>query len=255
MSNYLILAVILFAYMTGWFILAIFKKRNDVADIAWGLGFVILAWASSFLSQNFSIISLLTNFLVSIWGLRLALHIFNRNKNKPEDARYQAWRKEWGSNFILRSYLQVFVLQGFLLYLIALPILIINSHGSTTTSLLAITGVLVWLIGFFFEVMGDWQLRQFVKNPKNKGKVMQSGLWKYSRHPNYFGEVTLWWGIFLISLGATGNWLGFFGPATITILILFVSGIPLLEKKYADRPNYQEYKSKTSVFIPWPPKK
>ena len=239
--------------MTAWFGISLFKKRNDVADVAWGLGFVILVWTSILIS-SLNLRGLLVGVLVSVWGLRLAWHIYQRHKGKEEDARYAVWRKDWGKWFVLRSYLQVFLLQGLFLFLISLPILIINKNSITGFGFLDVIGVLVWLIGFMFESIGDSQLSKFIKNPANKGKLMQQGLWKYSRHPNYFGEVTQWWGIWIIALSVAGGAFGIIGPITITILILFVSGVPLLEKKYAGRADFEEYKKRTSVFIPLPPK-
>jgi len=255
MNYFLTLAISLFAYMSLWFVFSLIKKRNDVADVAWGLGFILIAWTSFFLSGNSGTRGLLVGALVSIWGLRLSWHIHSRNKGKAEDYRYLAWRKQWGRLFYLRSYLQIYLLQGFLLYLIAIPIMVININNSSALNWLDFVGVFVWIIGFYFEVRGDYELAQFVKNPANKGKIMQNGLWAYTRHPNYFGEVTLWWGIFIVSLGSAPFFYTLIGPLTITILILFVSGIPLLEKKYAGNPDFEDYKKRTSVFFPLPTKK
>jgi steroid 5-alpha reductase family enzyme len=252
MSHYIILALILFVYFNLWFIISLLKKRNDVADIAWGLGFVLMAWSSFLLVENFNFRSLGLNILVSIWGLRLAWHISARNKGKSEDYRYLAWRKEWGKWFYIRSYLQVYLLQGSLLYLIALPVLMVNLNQGLSINIIDGLGFLVWLSGFFFEVIGDAQLKNFIKNPINQGKLLQSGLWKYTRHPNYFGEVMQWWGVWLIALNTPNGWFSIIGPIAITILILKVSGIPLLEKKMATNPEFAEYKKRTSVFIPLP---
>jgi len=238
--------------MSFWFFVSVIKKRNDVADIAWGLGFVLLAWFSFYLS-GYSFKGLLVNFLVTIWGSRLAWHIYDRNKNKPEDLRYHQWRKTW-KNFYLRSFLQVFLLQGIFLFLISLPVMFINRSVMGDFGILEIIGLFVWNIGFYFESVGDKQLKEFISNPANKGKLMDKGVWRYSRHPNYFGEVTQWWGIFFIALSIPGSIFTIIGPLTITILILFVSGIPLLEKKYAGRQDFEEYKKRTSIFIPLPPR-
>lgn len=250
MNNYLILALILFIYMNLWFVVSLVKKRNDVADIAWGWGFVLMAWASFFLSQFFSWQSILVNTLITIWGFRLALHIYARHRGKQEDYRYLEWRKQWGKWFFIRSYFQVFIVQGIFLFLIALPAIFLNLH-STFFSVFGIIGLLVWVVGFFFEAVGDYQLSRFIKNPDNKGKIMQTGLWQYTRHPNYFGEVAQWWGIFLIALSAPGALITIIGPFTISTLILFVSGIPLLEKKYIGNTDFENYKKRTSVFFPW----
>lgn len=207
-----------------------------------------------FLSDYSGTRGALVGILISIWGFRLAWHIHARNKGKAEDYRYLAWRKEWGKWFYIRSYFQVYFLQGAFLLLIVLPVLLINKNTGSSLGLLDLVGVMVWLLGFYFETVGDAQLARFINNPVNKGKIMQDGLWTYTRHPNYFGEVTQWWGLWLLSLSVPSGWIGVIGPVTITFLILKVSGIPMLEKKMEDNPAFAEYKRRTSVFIPLPRK-
>jgi steroid 5-alpha reductase family enzyme len=238
--------------MSFWFVVSLIKKRNDVADVAWGLGFVLMTWASYFLSGHSGNRGLLVGILVSIWGLRLAWHIYARNKGKAEDYRYLAWRKEWGKWFYLRSYVQVYLLQGLFLFLIVLPVLLINKTVGISVGILDLFGGTVWVVGFYFEAMGDAQLARFIKNPANKGKLMQGGLWAYSRHPNYFGEVTQWWGLWLVALSVPNGWFSIIGPITITFLILKVSGVPMLEKKMAENPEFAEYKRRVSGFVPLP---
>lgn len=255
MNYYLTLIVILFAYMNLWFVVSLIKKRNDVADVAWGLGFVLITWVSFILSNDFAARGLLVGILVSIWGLRLAWHIYARNKGKTEDYRYLAWRKVWGKWFYVRSYLQVYLLQGMFLFLIVMPVLLINKSAGAELGLLDAFGIAVWLLGFYFEAVGDAQLIRFIKDPANKGRLMQSGLWAYTRHPNYFGEVTQWWGLWLVALSVPNGWFGIIGPVTITFLILKVSGIPMLEKKMAGNPEFADYKGRVSIFIPMFPKK
>lgn len=252
MNYYLHLLIVVYGYMLCWFLVSIVKKRNDVADIAWGMGFVLLSWYAFFLAEP-STKALLMNLLVTIWGGRLAWHIYQRNKKKTEDARYLAWRNSW-KHFYLRSFFQIYLLQGTLLYIIALPVVYSNSVPTNGVSITDCVGILVWCIGFFFEVVGDHQLKVFLSNPSNKGKIMDQGLWQYTRHPNYFGEVTMWWGLCIVALSSPGAYITIIGPLTITVLILFVSGIPLLEKKYAGRPDFESYKRKTSVFFPLPRK-
>lgn len=254
MNYYPTLILVLFIYMSLWFVVSLIKKRNDVADVAWGLGFILMTWTSFFLSGDSGTRGLLVGVLVSIWGLRLAWHIHARNKGKAEDYRYLAWRKEWGKWFYLRSYVQVYLLQGMFLFLIVMPVLLINKSAGTALGLLDFLGVTVWLFGFYFESVGDAQLARFIKDPANKGKLMQGGLWAYTRHPNYFGEVTQWWGLWIIAFSVPNGWVGIIGPVTITFLILKVSGIPMLEKKMEENPEFAEYKRKTSVFIPLPRK-
>ena len=253
MNYYPTLAFLLWGYMSLWFLISLFKRRNDVADVAWGLGFVLLAWTSFFLSDGSGTRGVVVGILVSVWGLRLAWHIHARNRGKAEDYRYLAWRREWGRWFYVRSYVQVYLLQGGLLFLVALPVLIINRSAGRTLGLLYGIGVAVWLGGFLFESVGDAELARFAKDPLNKGKLLQRGLWRYTRHPNYFGEVAQWWGIWLVALGVPGGWFGIIGPLTITLLILKVSGIPMLEKKMAENPDFAEYARRTSVFLPWFP--
>ena len=254
MNYFLVLGGVLFIYMTLWFIVSLIKQRNDVADVAWGLGFVLMAWLSFFLGGMAGVRGLLACGLVRVWGLRLAWHIYSRNKGKAEDYRYLAWRKEWGAWFYPRSYAQVYLLQGALLFLIVQPVLAINGSTGGAVGLFDLLGILVWLCGFAFESIGDAQLARFLKDPTNKGKLMQSGLWAYTRHPNYFGEVSQWWGLWLMAATLPSGWMSVIGPLTITFLILKVSGIPLLEKKMAEHPDFAAYKQRVSVFIPLPPR-
>ena len=245
-------AIIILAYFTLWFILSIFLKRNDIVDIAWGLGYVVLV-IYYIISTDISSRGILVAILIIVWGQRLAVFVFLRNRKKKEDFRYLNWRNSW-KHFYLRSYLQIYLLQGALLLIIISPVTIMFSQPQDYINTLDVLGLLVWLTGFLFEVIGDQQLAEFKKNPDNKGKIITTGLWRYTRHPNYFGEVFLWWGIFIITLSSPYWYLGILGPLTITILILFVSGIPMLEEKYDNNPEYQEYKKRTSKFIPLPPR-
>jgi len=250
----LIQSLVIFIYALAWFIVALFKKRNDVADIAWGGGFVVAAITAYFAAGTSAVRSFLVLALVLVWGIRLVTHIGFRNQGKPEDPRYKAWREEWGDSYLVRSFFQVFLLQGFLLLVVSLPVTYVIVHPSGQLNILDLLGCLVWLFGFAFEALGDFQLLQFKQNPANKGKIMTSGLWQYTRHPNYFGEVTLWWGIFLVCLSVPGSWWTIIGPATITYLILKVSGTPMLERLYADNREYAAYIRRTSSFFPLPPK-
>lgn len=256
MNEYLLIALALFFYFSLWFLVSLFYKRNDVADLAWGLGFALVVIFSFFLYQSSGWRPLLVNLLIIFWGMRLAFHIFKRLRRKKEDPRYAIWKEKWGKWIYLRSYLQVFLLQGFLLFLIVFPAVFLNKRNfDNQLTLFDILGFSFWLVGFFFEAVSDWQLSQFLKNIENKGKIMQTGLWKFSRHPNYFGEVLMWWGIYFFAVSLPFGWQTIFSPLTITFLLLFISGIPLLEKKYALRPDYEEYKKRTSIFLPLPPKK
>ena len=241
--------------MTSWFVLAQLKKRNDIADTAWGLGFVLVAWVSAIFGYSHAA-GLLVNALVSIWGIRLALHIYLRNKHKSEDARYKQLVPEGGRFRWLISYAKVFLLQGFLLWVITLPVQVLNFTGSPSIIPVGYLwlGLLLWGVGFCFEVIGDLQLTQFLADPKHP-KVLQTGLWRYTRHPNYFGEVSMWCGIFVIAFGAGVHAWAVVGPLLISYLVLFVSGVPILERRYKDDAAYQKYAAKTSKFFPLPPRK
>jgi steroid 5-alpha reductase family enzyme len=251
-------AVVL-AYMTVWYLVARIKKDNSVADIAWGLGFVLVAGYTFFFRRTSLFLPLLVTLLVAIWGLRLSFHIFRRNRKKGEDPRYAAWRASWGRSFVWRSYLQVFLLQGFFLLVIASPFILVNTyrwtfppgnHGHGVWQ----SGLLVWIAGFVFEAFADAQLARFKRDPANRGKIMDRGLWRYSRHPNYFGESLMWWGIFLIAMEVPYGWTTVASPALITFLLVRVSGVPLLEKRYAGNAEFQAYARRTSAFFPWFPK-
>lgn len=254
--NYFLLAFIVMCfYMFIWFIVSLVKKRNDVADIAWGVGLVIITLITLAIQREPSGVHIITAVLVSVWGMRLSLRIFIRNKNKQEDFRYQKWREEWGDSFIWRSFWQVFMLQGFLGLLLISPVVLINSQPNLNWGFVSFIGLLIWLLGFFFETVADYQLDQFIKNKKDNDAILDTGLWKYSRHPNYFGEITMWWGIWFISLTYFPTALWFiFSPILITFLITKVSGIPMLEKKMSSNITYQQYSNKTNVLIPWLPK-
>ncbi|MCX8160363.1 MAG: DUF1295 domain-containing protein [Candidatus Saccharicenans sp.] len=256
---FLTAGLIIFIYMNLVFILSLLKKNAAIVDIAWGLGFVLVV--SSLLARD-SLAHLspgprqvLATALILGWGIRLSWHIYKRNRGKPEDYRYANWRQKWGKNFVLRSYFQIFMLQGFFMLVILTPALLILSHRAESLNFLDLLGLAVWLTGFFFEAVADCQLRQFKKNPDNRGRVMTTGLWKYSRHPNYFGESVMWWGLFLIGLSVPRGWLGIISPLTITWLLTRVSGVPLLEKKYRGNPEFEAYRARTSAFFPLPPRK
>jgi len=248
-------ALVVFLYMSAVFLVALVRRNNGVVDIAWGAGFILVCAVIFLNSGRGRARGWLALALVLIWGGRLALHIYKRNRGKEEDFRYAAWRRAWGKFFVIRSFFQIFMLQGLLMLLVATPLLLIVGQEQPPLNLFDGVGVLIWLTGFLFETLGDRQLATFIRDPANRGKLMTGGLWSVTRHPNYFGEAALWWGMGVIALSAPLGWLGLIGPLVITGLLLFVSGVPLLEKKYAGRPDWEEYKKRTSRFFPWFPKK
>jgi steroid 5-alpha reductase family enzyme len=235
--------------------LSLYLKNSSIVDIFWGSGFIIMTWVYFLLTPDgFIIRKLLISILVTIWGLRLSTHVFLRNHGKPEDFRYQKWRKESGKIWWWKSFFQVFLLQGILLWIISAPLLAAQ-YGAKPDHLVIsdYLGMILWGVGFFFEANGDYQLKGFLANPANKGKIMSSGVWRYTRHPNYFGDSTQWWGYFLIAVSA-GGWWTIFSPILMTFLIVRVSGVALLEKTMMTNPEYREYKDHTSAFIPWFPR-
>jgi len=255
MNLYFQSAVVVFFYMTLFFIIAQIKKNNSIVDMGWGLGFVVIAFYTLFINGNYSFLSILVTTLVSVWGMRLVYHILKRNLGKPEDFRYAAWRKAWGKWLVPRAFFQVFMLQGVIMLVIAYPIIMNNDRSIGSLGYREIIGLVMWIVGFIFEALGDKQLKEFIADKKNKGKIMKEGLWKYTRHPNYFGEATMWWGIFIISLSSKSGIYGIISPITITLMLLYVSGVPMLEKHYKNNKEFQAYAKVTSKFIPWFSKK
>ncbi|MBN2558437.1 MAG: DUF1295 domain-containing protein [Clostridia bacterium] len=257
MNIYLQTAILLFIYFVILFILGQVMRNNSIVDVGWGLGFTLVAIYTFFAGGfNHRFASIAVTVLVLLWGFRLAYHIIKRNWMKPEDFRYVAMREKWGSKAQwLHAFFKVYMIQMVFMYVVALPIIALNSSEIKFAGFLVPVGIIIWGTGYFFEVVGDRQLRKFKGDPANKGKIMDEGLWKYSRHPNYFGEAVMWWGIFVMSISTGYFYLTFISPALITFLLVFVSGVPLLEKKYKDNPEFIEYSRRTSKFIPWFPKK
>ena len=215
----------------------------------WGLYFVVLAWISYLHAPTTR--GLLITVLTSIWGFRLSLYLFIRNHGKSEDRRYAAMRQYHGQNFWWRSFFTVFMLQMFLAWLIGFPQQF--AHTPEELNALDVLGIFLWCIGFYWEVIGDWQLYNFLST-KTDDEVLNTGLWKYSRHPNYFGDALLWWGYGSIAFSGTSWWLIWLCPAFMTFLLLRVSGVSLLEKDIQERrPAYKLYIQRTSSFFPWFP--
>jgi len=241
--------------MSFIFILAWIIKDNSIVDIAWGIGFILVAIVTFVLQPVRVIRPILVTALILVWGTRLAAHIAIRKRGKGEDFRYAKWRKDWGKWLHVRSFIQIYILQGLFLLIIAYPVMLINHSKEAEIFFLDIAGLIIWFVGFFFEAVGDYQLTKSKKKEENKGKIITQGLWKYTRHPNYFGEVAMWWGIFLIALSVENGWTAIVSPLLITFLLLKVSGITMLEKKYVGNKEFEEYAKSTSAFFPWLPKK
>ncbi len=254
---YLQAGAVILGLMTVLWLLSLALKDSSIVDIFWGAGFVITGWVYYALTPDgFGPRKLLLMILVTLWGLRLSGYIGWRNIGKGEDYRYQEMRKKAGAEWWWRSYLKVFILQGVLMWIISVPLLagqVISGHAGLT--FFDVLGVIVWAIGFFFESAGDFQLARFKADPENKGKLLTSGVWRYTRHPNYFGDAAQWWGFYLIAL-ANGGWWAIFSPIMMTLLLIKVSGVALLEKSLKNtKPGYEEYVRTTNAFVPWFPKK
>jgi steroid 5-alpha reductase family enzyme len=257
LSAYLIIGLVILVLMILLWLVSLALKNSSIVDIFWGTGFVISAWVAFVLTpEGFAGRKWLLVTLATIWGLRLSLHILTRNWNKGEDFRYQVWRKESGAAWWWRSFFKVFLLQGFLMWVIGISLLRAQiSAIPAQMTFLDYLAIPVWLVGFFFEAVGDWQLARFKANLANKGKVLNTGVWRYSRHPNYFGDAAQWWAFYLMALAA-GSWWTIFSPVLMTLLLMRVSGVTLLEKTLKEnKPGYQSYVESTSEFIPWFPKK
>lgn len=259
--NFLYLAGILFVYFTIWFVIGQIKKNNGLVDVGWGLGFVVSSWILFIINNDFNIMLIVFNLLITAWGLRLFIYLAIRNWNKVEDFRYVSMRQRWKTNVGVKSFFYVYMIQATAQYILSLPIIlmytVVIKEPNWLTNLVIISALVIYAIGFIFESIGDQQLAMFKSNPDNKGKVMTKGLWKFTRHPNYFGESMIWFGIGIFSLSTLNlvSLIGLISPITITYLLLFVTGIPLLNKRYKNNLDYQVYASKTSPFIPWFPKK
>jgi len=252
-----LIGLFILSLMTLLWLISLMIKDTSIVDIFWGFGFVASIWIAFLLTwDTVNFRHWLIAILTTIWGLRLSLHIFFRNKGKGEDFRYQNWRKQYGKNWWWVSFLQTFLLQGLLMWIIAAPLTAAQVYNQQTNlTILDVVGSVLWLFGFIFESLGDLQLSKFRSNPDNKGRILDSGVWHYTRHPNYFGDAAQWWGFYLIALAA-GGWWTIFSPILMTYLLIKVSGVALLEKSMiANKPGYREYAQRTSAFIPWFPKK
>jgi steroid 5-alpha reductase family enzyme len=257
LETYLQGLLLIVVFVTFVWMLSVYLKNASIVDIFWGLSFVLVSGFYFIVTPDLTIRKIITMALVAIWGLRLSMHIFLRNMGKPEDYRYQEFRKNYGEKrYWWFSYFQVFLLQGSLVWLISAPLLAINYYSSNNSfGVLDILGILIWMIGFTFEAGGDWQLVRFKNNPANKGKLLTTGFWKYTRHPNYFGDAAVWWGFAVLSI-ASGCYLPVLSSVLMTWLIVKVSGVSMLERTMKNtKPGFEDYIKRTSAFIPWFPKK
>ncbi len=248
-----LLALTLAASLAAMFLLWLVSipiRDVSIVDIWWGPGFAFLAGLSAWAAAGHALATTLT----VLWGLRLGIYLGWRNYGHGEDSRYRAMRRREGGRFVSWSLFAVFGLQGVLMWFVSLPVQLANLSGSTGIGWLGFLGLALYAVGLFFETVGDWQLARFRADRRNRGRVLDTGLWRYTRHPNYFGDFCVWWGLFAISLEASGAWLTIASPLVMSFLLLRVSGVALLERTIGERrPAYAEYVRRTSAFFPRPP--
>ncbi len=256
LGSVLIALGVALALMTVVWVLSLLKRDASIIDIFWGLGFVVLAWLYFSLSDADTTRRLLVASLVTLWGLRLSLYILWRNWGKGEDYRYREMRARNPKSFPWRSLFTVFWLQALLLWVISLPLLQAE-WSAVPVGLTGLDGLgtLFFAVGFVFEAVGDWQLARFKSDPANAGRVLNQGLWRYTRHPNYFGDAMVWWGLFFFALATPRSLWTVYSPILMTFLLMKVSGAALLEKRLKDvKPAYRDYVARTNAFFPWFPK-
>ena len=250
--------------MVGTWIVSVALKNASIVDIVWGAGFVVVAWVMQLTIDGDSTRQWIVTSLVTIWGVRLAVHLITRWRREGEDPRYKKIMghamETKGWSWAKTALLMVFLTQAPLLFITSLPAQLgiwASEGGRWVMGPIAWAGVVIAMIGIIFETVGDAQLKAFRSNPANKGKVLDTGLWRYTRHPNYFGDACTWWGIWLVA-AETGpaGWVSIIGPIFLTFTLTKWSGKPLLERSLKkNRPDYAAYIERTSGFFPWPPKK
>lgn len=250
------LGAVVALFLMLW-IVSLIARDASIVDMVWGAGFVVVAWLSYFLGGGAPPRRALMAAMVTLWGLRLSLHLTRRNLGKAEDYRYQAMRKKYGARFPLVSLGTVFMLQAVIMWVVSLPVQAAQvAPEPAALTWLDGAGLAVWAVGLFFEAVGDAQLARFKKDPASAGQVMDRGLWRYTRHPNYFGDFMVWWGIYLVALATWTGWWTVIAPALMSFLLMRVSGVPLLEKSLREkRPGYADYIARTSGFFPMPPRR
>lgn len=247
-----VIAVVVMVAVVGW-LFSILLKDSSLADVYWGIYFILIAVVLYFQSPVHNSIQNIDLILIILWGTRLAIHIALRKVNKPEDFRYSNWRNQWGKNFLWKNLLQNYLLQALFAIIISSSTLVIffNQDSASTIHWWQYIAILIWIKGFIYEFISDHQLTRFMKLRKSNKEVLKSGLWKYSRHPNYFGEIVQWLGLWILTIGLKYYLFAIISPLLISYLIVFVSGIPLLEKRFSNNPDYKEYMRYTPSLIPF----
>lgn len=242
--------ILIFCYMNFIYILSYQKKEDQLIHIAWPIGIFFISLLYLVLLKGFHFRQLFVTALILIWALRLTIYLIIRSNNDYTENRY-AKKTSWGKFWRLRSYFQIYFVNALLMFAVSYPLMLFEDHSYNPLSLLDFAGLLLWIIGILFESIADYQKAQFKSNPENKDKIMTEGLWRYSRHPNYFGEYCIWWGIFLLMLNVKDYSIIIYSPMCISLQLFFVNGILALEKSKKDHLEFQIYKKQTSILIPW----
>jgi steroid 5-alpha reductase family enzyme len=243
------------ALMVSTWLLSVRLRDASVVDVAWGLGFVLVAWTTFAIADGATVRKVLIASLTTLWGLRLAGYLGWRKRGEGEDFRYRGMRRRYGRRFALLSLFLVFGIQGLGMWAVSLPVQAAQVPDSPEIlTPLDLVGIAVWTLGFVFETAGDLQLARFRADPRNRGKVMDRGLWRYTRHPNYFGDFCVWWGLYTIALATGEAWWSVIGPLVMSFVLLKLSGVPVIEEHLSrHREGYGDYVRRTRSFFPWPP--
>jgi steroid 5-alpha reductase family enzyme len=253
MSEPFIVFLVILAFMTAIWLASVRLRNASIVDIFWGAGFVAAAWTYLALADAATVRGWLIVSLTTLWGLRLSVHLWVRNSGKGEDYRYREMRERRGPGFWWFSFFSVYLLQGIIMWVVALPQWVATrSTVPASLTLLDYLGLALFLVGMLFETVGDWQLTRFKADPANRGKLLTTGLWRYTRHPNYFGDALVWWGLTLIALAVPGSAWVLISPVLMTFLLVRVSGVSLLEQRLREtKPGFADYVDRTNSFVPW----
>jgi len=251
MNIFLVAGITIFTYMVLFYLVARILKNNSIIDIGWGSGFIVIATILLIATKDIYPRTVILVFMILLWGLRLTIHIYNRNKGKPEDFRYASWRQSWGNKEPWIAFYKIFMFQGLIMFIISFPLILTFTTNNESIRLTGFIGIALFIAGFLIETVGDYQLTAFRQKQNNKGKIITTGLWKYTRHPNYFGEALLWWGIGIYAVSGMSDLPALISPLVMTLLLRYVSGVPMLERKYEGRKDFTDYAEKTPVFIPF----
>jgi len=239
--------LLLIVYLCCMVAIAQYKNDTSIANFTWGGGVMLVSLYTFFTLSLFLPRQIIVTLMITMWASRLIIHVYKRYTGN--DPRFLSWKWQ-GFKALVINTIWIFG-QTIMIAIMGYPAVIINMSTVSGLTVLDGIGVCVWIFGFIFEMISDHQLFMFMSNPTNKGRVMRYGLWRYSRHPNYFGEILMWWGIFIIALSVPYGWAAIIAPVTISILLIFITGIPWIEKTMEANSEYQEYKEKTSMLIPW----